>query len=436
MLTYSTCRVCGNGQLSFSGKLGMLPQMNFCSKSEEEAKNLEKIPINLHFCQHCYHLQLGESFSPEETFRTYSYATQFTPSIQRHGGRIVDWLSSKYGIPKKSFIVEVASNDGAILRSFVRAGYRNVLGIEPARNIANIARGNGIRTESEFFSRDYAAHIAKRYGNTGIVLARHVLAHVPATVDFLQGVRDLLAPNGIFCVETPYIRNLIDYMAFDSVYHEHLSYYLVSTLKYLLGRAGLEVIDIEETNIHTGSILVFAKRVESPMPVSPKINGFIEEERKQGYFKKEIYRAFVKTCRKRIMDIRRYLLRLRKKDGPLAGYGAAAKTNVLLNLARVPPSVINVVVDRNPLKSNTWAPGSGIPIKSVRNLTNTSHKHVILFAWNFADEILAENRHLLKRGTQFHVLIPKPMRITLDSIRQKGGFKFYRSLEAYQPSGK
>lgn len=330
---------------------------------------------------------------------------------------------------KNAFVVELASNDGAILRSFVSSGFRNVLGIEPAKNIARIARKNGIKTEAEFFSRTYAQRLIKRFGKADFVLARHVLAHVPQTVDFLQGVRDLLAPEGVCCVETPYGRNLLDYTEFDSIYHEHLSYYLVATLQYLLGRAGLKIIDIEETNIHTGSIVVFAKRVESTQSISPVINTFVEQERKNGFFDKELYRTFVKTAKKRIANIRTYLSALRKNGKPLAGYGAAAKANVIINLACITPSLMNCIVDRNPLKHNTWAPGSGIPIKPVSYLNKINPDHVILFAWNFADEILQENKQLLDAGKQFHVLIPKPMHITPDILQKKGGFKFYRSLE-------
>lgn len=430
MRTYPTCRVCDNPHLYFSGFLGNLPQINRCSQTAREAKQLKKIPINLYFCEHCYHFQLGESFDPEETFKTYFYATQYTPSIKKHGMRIVDWFQSKYGMKKNAFVVELASNDGAILRSFVENGFKNVLGIEPARNIARLARENGIKTESEFFSRAYAGRVVKRFGNADFVLARHVLAHVPQTVDFLQGVRDLLAPDGICCVETPYGRNFIDYTEFDSVYHEHLSYYIVATLHYLLGRAGLAIIDIEKTNIHTGSIAVFATRIESQRPISPTIHRFIEQERENGYFKREKYHNFVAMAKKRITEIQKYLVGLRKRGKPLAGYGAAAKANVIINLAGITPALMNVVVDRNPLKQNTWAPGSGIPIRPPSDLYKINPDHIILFAWNFADEILQENEQLLDAGKQFHVLIPKPMRITPDMLHKKGSFKFYRSLEA------
>lgn len=429
MLTYKTCRICGNTDLDFSGRLGTLPQINQCSKSLQEAKRLKKIPINLFFCKHCYHFQLGESFSPKETFSTYSYATQYTPSIQKHGNRIVDWFESKYNFGKKAHVIELASSDGAILHTFVKRGYKNILGIEPASNIARIALKQGIPTEAHFFSRIYAASVIKRHRHADIVLARNVLAHVPETVDFLQGIRDLLKPDGIFCVETPYARNLIDYTEFDSIYHEHLSYYLVSTLKYLFGRAGLEITDIEESNIHTGSIAVFAKRIESARPVSSKVAAFIEQEKLLGYLDKELYRIFVQTCKKRLKDINSYL-RVLRKNGHMAGYGAAAKANVLINLLHLTPSTISFIVDRSPIKYGTWAPGSGIPIRPVSELAGSDAKHIILFAWNFADEILMENKHLLDAGKQFHVLIPKPTPITLESIKKKSGFKFYRSLES------
>ena len=326
-------------------------------------------------------------------------------------------------------MVELASSDGAILHSFIINGFQNVLGIEPARNIARIAQKNGIKTETGFFSREYARKTIRKHGYADFVLARNVLAHVPETVDFLQGVRDLLKPDGIFCVETPYGRNLIDYTEFDSVYHEHLSYYLVSTLKYLMGRAGLEIVDIEETNIHTGSIAVFAKRTESSRPVSPRINNFLEEESKNGYFKKDTYRTFVATAKKHIKSIQLYVSALAKQGKPLIGYGAAAKANVIINLAGINSSLMNVIVDRNPIKHNTWAPGSGIPIKPSQEIHEINPEHIILFAWNFADEILQENGHLLRVGKKFHVLIPKPMRITPEIIQKKGSFKFYRSLE-------
>ena len=406
-----------------------MPQINLCSKSKREAQNLQKMPINLFFCEHCYHLQLGKSFSPEETFRTYSYATQFTPSIRKHGNQIVDWFITKYRMQKNSFVVELASSDGAILRSFVDRGYTHVLGIEPALNIARIARKNGIQTEASFFSRAYASRIIKQYGKADFVLARNVLAHVPETVDFLQGIRDLLTPDGIFCVETPYGKNLIDYFEFDSIYHEHLSYYLVSTLQYLFGRAGLTIIDIEETNIHTGSLAIFAKRLEAKHPILPHITEYVQKERAGGFFEKRLYADFVAECKQRISNIRSYLLAIRKLGSPLVGYGAAAKANVLINLTGMTHKTIDFIVDKNPLKHNTWSPGPGIPIKPITELVSSPAKHVILFAWNFADEILQENKQSLIDGKQFHVLIPKPMRITPTILQKKDTFKFYRSLE-------
>ncbi|TSC73314.1 MAG: C-methyltransferase [Parcubacteria group bacterium Gr01-1014_70] len=429
MHTYPICRICGNTKLYFSGHLGNLPQINYCSKSAEEAKHLKKIPINLFFCEHCYHFQLGESFSPEETFKTYSYATQFTPSIRKHGNTIVDWFTEKYGMQKNAFVVELASSDGAILRSFVDRGYTRVLGIEPAANIARIARKNGIKTEAKFFSRAFAASVVRRHGKADFVLARNVLAHVPETVDFLQGIRDLLKPEGVFCVETPYGKNLIDFFEFDSIYHEHLSYYLVSTLQYAFGRAGLAIINIEETNMHTGSLAVFAKRVEAKHPVSPHVAEYMQEERKNGYFEKQLYKNFIAKCKLRIANIQPYVSRIRKQESVLVGYGAAAKANVIINLAGITPETINFIVDRNPLKHHTWAPGSGIPIKPVAQLAASPAKHIILFAWNFADQILQANKDLSRAGKQFHVLIPKPMRITPELLQKKNSFKFYRSLD-------
>lgn len=430
MLVYKTCRVCGNTQLDFSGYLGELPQINKFSKSQRAAIHLKKLPINLYFCEHCYHFQLGESFDPEETFRTYSYATQYTPSIQKHGERIVAWFEKKFGLKKNAFIVELASSDGAILRSFINRGYKKVLGVEPAVNIARMAQKNGIRTEPHFFSRVYAHQLVEKYGRADFVLARNVLAHVPETVDFLQGIRNLLQKEGVFCVEIPYARNLVDYLEFDSIYHEHVSYYLVTTLKYLFGRAGLEIIDIEETNMHTGSLAIFAKRIEGSRPVSKKVARFIEQERDEGYFKKETYRKFVAHCKKQLKNIRSYLITLKRPGGILVGYGAAAKANVLLNLVNIDFSLIDFMVDRSTIKCNVYSPGLGIIVKPIKALYQPGVDNVVLFAWNFADEIMMENKQLLEKGKKFHVLIPKPMRITPESLKKKNSFRFYHSLKS------
>lgn len=329
---------------------------------------------------------------------------------------------------KNAFVVEIASSDGAILRSFRDRGFTNILGVEPARNIAAIARENGIRTESDFFSRTYAASIIASHGHADFILARNVLAHVPETVDFLQGIRDLLAPNGVFCVETPYSKNMLDFFEFDTIYHEHLSYYLAATLKYLFGRAGLEIIDIEATTIHTGSIAVFAQRIDGSRKVRPTPALYIAEEKRRGYFKPQRYRAFVTECKTRLKRIRAYIEMLRKKDPYLAGYGSAAKANVLLNLARIDASLMPLIVDRSAIKQGLWSPGSGIPVQSPDTLSTARTKNIIIFAWNFADEILMENKHLIEQGKKFHVLIPRPARITPQSIRKAKGFRFYRSL--------
>lgn len=429
MLTFDTCRVCGNSKLDYSGNLGRLPQINRNSNNKKESLKLKKLPLSLFFCEHCYHLQLNTSFEPEETFRSYTYATQFTKSIKRHGRLIVSWFRKKYRMQKKDFIIEIASSDGAILRSFVELGYKRVLGIEPALNIARIARRHGIKTESHFFSRKYASKIVDKYGRADFVLARNVLAHVPETIDFLQGVRDLLKPEGVFCVEMPYAKNLIDYLEFDSIYHEHLSYYLIGTLKYLLGRAGLEIIDIEETNIHTGSIAVFAKRVERKRKVFAKVEALIKEERDNQYYKKETYTKFVRDCKKQIGKIENYVKKLNKRNSLVAGYGGSAKANVILNLANIDYDSIDFIADRSPIKQDTWSPGSGIRITDTNELAKQPVTDIIVFAWNFADEILMENKQLLKMGRKFHILIPRPSQITPSSIKSKSEFRFLRSLD-------
>ncbi len=428
MLVYKACRVCDNTRLDFSGNLGNLPQINKFPKNQKEAKQLKKIPVNLYFCEDCYHIQLGESFSPEETFRTYSYATQYTSSIQKHGEQIVSWFEKKFQPKKNAFIVELASSDGAILRSFLKRGYKNVLGVEPAVNIAKIAQKSGMRTEPHFFSRTYSKQLSASYGRADFILARNVLAHVPKTVDFLQGVHDLLQKDGIFCVETPYAVNLIDYLEFDSVYHEHLSYYLVSTLKYLLGRAGLEIVDIEETNMHTGSLAVFAKRVDGTIGTSGKSLRFIKKERYGNYMKKEKYRLFVRRCKQQLKIIHSYLNKLKQSGGRIVGYGAAAKANVLLNLANIDSTLVDFMVDRSRMKCNRWSPGSGIFVKPVKAMYQADVENIILFAWNFADEIMMENKQLIAEGKKFHVLIPKPGRLTPESLKKKNSFRFYHSL--------
>lgn len=400
------CRSCGSGALELVLSLGETPLANSLLRKEELDRPEPRFPLDLVFCSACCLVQITETVPPEQLFREYLYFSSFSETMLAHARTLVERLIGELGLHGKSLAVEVASNDGYLLQYYKAAGVP-VLGIEPAQNIARVAiEERGIPTISEFFGLDLARKLVAEGRRADVLHANNVLAHVADLNGFVEGVREILADDGIAALEFPYLGDMIEHAEFDTIYHEHLCYFSLSALTHLFGRHGLEALDVERLPIHGGSLLLTVGRAESRRAPTAAVGALLAEERTRGMNDLAFYRGFAQ----RVLDLKaqlRALLDRLKKDGHrIAAYGAAAKGSTLLNTFQIGAETIDFVVDRNTHKQGLYMPGVHIPIAAPERLCEAMPAYTLLLTWNFAAEILRQQDEYRRRGGKFIVPIP------------------------------
>lgn len=403
------CRACGHTIDDFLA-FGDMPLANDLVAGPAEARGQDRFPLTLAFCPNCSLVQLRETVDPERLFRDYVYMSSNSTSFVAHAGRIVQRLVAQRRLGPSSRVVEIASNDGYLLEHYVRADIP-VLGVEPARNIAAIARKRGVETLEDFFSADVGRRLAASGKAADVIHANNVLAHVAALKDVVTGVAALLKADGIAVFEVPYLFDLLRRLEFDTVYHEHLCYFSLTSLTRLFAAASLEVCDVERIPVHGGSLRIFVRHTTGA-PASAAVDNLLTEERDNGVFDAAIYRGFairVQAFRSRFRD---YLADLRAKGHSVAAYGASAKGATLLNYCDVGADLVDFVADVSPLKQGRAMPGSGIPIVSPAELQTRRPDYVVLLAWNFAEEIVRQQADYVRAGGHFVVPVPEPAVIT------------------------
>ena len=349
-------------------------------------------------------MQITEAVPPEMMFRDYAYFSSFSNTMVQHAKRIADRLTDAEHLGTGSLVVEVASNDGYLLQWYKQAGVP-VLGIEPARNIARVAESEkGIRTITEFFGRDLAKQLAAQGELADVIHANNVLAHVPDLNGVVAGFKTLLKPNGIVVVEAPYLKELIDHVEFDTIYHEHFSYFSLTALNRLFRRHHLEIVDVERLPIHGGSLRIFACH-EGERPIGESVRSLLAEEATWVDFASS-YRDFglrVESLRHELAG----LLASLKADGKrIAVYGASAKGSTLLNYFGIGGDTLDYVVDRSTVKQGHYTPGTRLKIHDPAKLLTDSPDYCLLLTWNFADEILAQQQQYRDNGGKFIIPIP------------------------------
>ncbi len=363
-------------------------------------------PLDVAFCSGCTLVQILEVVPPEQLFvDNYLYFSSFSDVLLRHARTHVDRLVRSGGLGSSSFVVELASNDGYLLRNFLPHGVR-VLGVDPAPDQARAARQAGVPTLGEFFGRDVALRIRAEHGPADVVIANNVMAHVPALNDFVGGVAVLLADDGLFTVENPWVKDLVDQGEFDTIYHEHLCYYSCASVDALVRRHGMFLQHVEYfPELHGGTLRWHIGKRDR---VSPEARRLLELERASGVTTFDYYSGFGQ----RVEDIRRRLLDLLsglKADGAtIAGYGAAAKGSTMLNYAGIGPDLLEYVVDRNTWKQGKYMPGVHVPIRPVEVLLDEQPDYVLILAWNFTGEILEQQAEYRRRGGRFIRPVPTP----------------------------
>ena len=360
--------------------------------------------LGIQFCPRCAIVQIPETVDPEVLFRHYLYMPSASSTWRNHCEELAEWLREKVNDPA-AFVIEPASNDGCLLRSIQR-WTPNVLGVEPARNIADQAVRDGIPTISEFFGQVAAEAIRGDRGLARAVIGTNVLAHVPDILDFVRGAAALLDQDGIFVIEAPYLRDLVESVAYDTIYHEHVSYLSVTALSRLYPLAGLVLTHVERTPTHGGSIRFVGRR--PGMVPDESVAEFLAEEEALGYSDGSALANF----RERVDRLRAQLAHVIKSEvaagRTVAAYGATAKGNTLLTTCDIDPGAIRYIVDRNPMKQGLLAPGSHIPVVGPDWLERNPVDVLLILAWNIADEILGEQAWFVQQGGRFLVPIPEP----------------------------
>jgi hypothetical protein len=396
----ASCRSCGSTALVPVLSLGMTPPANALRRADELDTPEPRFPLDTVFCPVCALFQITETVPPETLFRHYVYQSSYSDTAVANARDIVTRTIAARALGPGSLAVEIASNDGYLLMHYVARGIP-VLGIDPATNIAPIAEARGVRTICEFFSPQLARDLVARVGRADVIHANNVLAHVPDLNGVMDGMRLLLKDDGVAIVEVPSLRDLIEHVEFDTIYHEHLCYFSLTAIHRLAGRHGLTIVDVEHIPIHGGTLRVSLQASGPAARASAAVDRMLAEELALGMDTPAYYQSFaarVETFKARLLAL---LAQARADGGTIAAYGAAAKGTTLLQYCGIGAETIAFVVDRSRVKQGLFMPGSHLPIDAPERLLTDMPRYTLLLVWNFADEVLRQQAEYRRRGGRF-----------------------------------
>ena len=401
------CRFCGHELTLVVTDLGMSPPcQSFLEKGALD--EMEPFyPLVVWVCDDCWLMQLREYVTPEDTFTEYAYFSSYSDAWVEHMREYADSMVERLGLGPDSLVVEVASNDGYLLQWFQARGVP-VLGIEPAENVAEVARGKGIETLTEFFGRELGAQLKAEGRGADLVCGANVMAQVPDLNSFVAGFAEILNPGGVVTVEFPHLQRLIEGNQFDTIYHEHYSYFSLHTTERIFAAHGLTIFDVDELWTHGGSLRIYARHAaDTTKPVTPAVIELRERELAAGYASPAAYARFdeqVKRAKRRLLEA---LLQARDEGRKIVGYGAAGKGMTLLNYCGIRTDLLDMVVDRNKYKHGRFCPGVHVPVRPVEDLWAARPDYVLILPWNLRDEITAQLEGIREWGGQFIVPIPE-----------------------------
>lgn len=405
--TTKLCRFCRAELRQTFVDLGMSPLCETYPSAGDLNRGESYYPLHVYVCEKCLLVQLEEYESPESIFSDYAYFSSYSDSWLKHADNYCRLMTKRFGLGGNSLVVEVASNDGYLLQYFVQRSVR-VLGIEPAANVAKVALEKGVPTLVRFFGTGFAQELAAEGHCADLVLGNNVLAQVPDLNDFVEGLKILLKPEGVLTLEFPHVLQLMEHNEFDTIYHEHFSYFSMLTTVRIMEAHGMKVFDVEELSTHGGSLRAYACRASAEThQIEPRVAELIAAEEKAGLASLKGYENFAQQVKQTKLALMDFLVQAARQGRTVAGYGAPGKSATLLHYCGIGRDLIEYTVDRSPYKQGRFLPGTHIPIFHPDRLRETKPDYVVILPWNLKDEIMGQLQFIREWGGRFVVPIPK-----------------------------
>jgi 2-polyprenyl-3-methyl-5-hydroxy-6-metoxy-1,4-benzoquinol methylase len=407
-MTERLCRFCRTPLSRTFADLGVSPVANAFLSLAQINKMEPFYPLHAYVCEACLLVQLEDFEAPKNIFNDqYAYFSSYSDSWLDHARRYTDLITARLGLDANSFVVEIASNDGYLLQFFVQKGIP-VLGVEPSANVASVAKTKGIDTWVEFFTANSAQELVSKRRKPDLVLGNNVLAHVPALNDFVEGLKIVLSEQGVITMEFPHLLCLIQENQFDTIYHEHFSYFSFLAVTRIFAKHGLRVFDVDRLSTHGGSLRIYAAHEESKRwEEQPSVAKLLAEERHAGLSDISSYSNFSEQVNRTKLDLLRFLIDLKRAGKSIVGYGAPAKGNTLLNFCGIRGDLVDFTVDRSPQKQGMFLPGTHIPIAAPEKIFEAKPDYVLILPWNLQDEIVSQMAGITAWGGKFVVPIPQ-----------------------------
>jgi len=399
------CRVCKSPELKLFLSLGRTPLANSFLEKKQLEQPEEFYPLNVCFCSSCGFVQLLEVVPPEILFKEYIYVSSTSDELRKHFELLVNDAMEKFKLSDNSLVVEFASNNGTLLKSFKKFTVR-VLGVEPAENIAPIAEASGIETINDFFSQEVAKKIVDSKGRASMIIGTNVFAHIDNLEEVMKSFQILL-DDGVVIIESPYLVDLLEKVEYDTIYHEHVSYLSLIPLVKLFNMYGFKIFDAKRTKIHGGSIRIFASKIDAKFKETKTLSDLLLLEKKLGLDAIKPYLDFAFDVQKSRVKLLELLYKLKLNGEKIIGYGAAAKGNTLLNYCNIGPDILDYIADKSPLKQGKYTPGTNIPVVHPDIVLSDNSDYMLILAWNFADEIMKEQYKFKERKGKFIIPIPE-----------------------------
>ena len=406
-MKHGSCRFCGTSLRVAFVDLGVSPLANSYLTQAQLYKNESFYPLHAFVCEKCFLVQLEEFESPQHIFSDYAYFSSYSDSWLDHAKRYVEMAIARFDLSAQSQVVELASNDGYLLQYFQQQGIP-VLGIEPAANVARAAEQKGIPTLVEFFGESLARRLITQRAKADLILGNNVLAHVPDLNDFVRGMKVLLQPQGVITMEFPHLLRLIQENQFDTIYHEHFSYFSFTTVREVFASHGLCLFDVEELSTHGGSLRIYAcHKEDESKAISNRVAALLTAEDAAGLTRLETYQAFDERVKQTKRNILKFFIAAKDEGKTVVGYGAPAKGNTLLNYCGVRSDFIDYTVDRSPQKQQLFLPGTHISIRHPDLIKETKPDYLFILPWNLKEEIITQMAHIREWGGRFVTPIPE-----------------------------